>query len=238
MAPEKKKFISLKVPLLNKEVELFGRTLSDFNGKSIKIDLTNELRGKGVELRFKISADEENSSMELKELNLFGSYIRRMVRKGTDYVEDSFQVKCKDTEVIIKPFLITRKKVSREVKGSLRKVSKEFIIEYVKDKTFENIALDLVNNKLQKELSLKLKKVYPLAFCDVRSLISLNKTVSIKTSNKKAKVSDKQESTELEAEPKEEVKEKKVKKETKPKKEKVSKADKEKAEEEISESEE
>jgi ribosomal protein S3AE len=116
------------------------------------------------------------------KMELVKSYIRRMMRKRTDYVEDSFNAKCKDVNVMVKPFLITRKKVSRAIRKNLRNTAKTFLLEYLKDREFNEVCEELRNGSLQKALLPKLKKVYPLSFCDLRvfetkeiSKISLDK---------------------------------------------------------------
>ncbi|HDL02281.1 MAG TPA: hypothetical protein ENH20_00430, partial [Candidatus Pacearchaeota archaeon] len=103
-------------------------------------------------------------------LNLASSYIRRMMRKRTNYVEDSFQVRCADIRATFKPHLITRKKVSRVVRKNLRNTCQEFIIEYTKEKDFLEVCQNTFDGTLQKEMLSKLKKVYPLSFCDIRIL--------------------------------------------------------------------
>jgi ribosomal protein S3AE len=96
--------------------------------------------------------------------------IRRMVRKGTNYVEDSILTKCKDAEIIVKPFLITRRKVSREVRKALRNRVEEEIEAEFKTKTFEKLFDEILKNSVQKSISLKLKKTYPLSACEIRVL--------------------------------------------------------------------
>jgi ribosomal protein S3AE len=95
-------------------------------------------------------------------------FLKRMVRKGTNYVEDSFSTEAKDSQIKIKPFLITRRKVSRAVRKALREKAKKEIISYVKTKTTNEIFEDILENTLQKSLSLKLKKIYPLSTCEIR----------------------------------------------------------------------
>ena len=99
---------------------------------------------------------------------LVGSYIRRMMRKGADYVEDSFITDCRDIRAVVKPFLITRNKVSRAVRKELRDRAKSYIQSYFKTRTAHELFSDIITNKFQKELSLKLKKIYPLALCEIR----------------------------------------------------------------------
>ena len=97
-------------------------------------------------------------------------FLKKIVRKGTNYVEDSFSTSCKNGQVRIKPFLITRRKVSRRVRKALREKAHEELINYVKDKKSETLFEDLLKNSIQKPLSLKLKKIYPLSFCEIRIL--------------------------------------------------------------------
>lgn len=165
---EKKKFHPIQIPLLNREIELLGYGESDFEGRYVKLDLTNSLKGKALELKLRVKEEKGKITASPVSAYLQGLYIRRMIRKGTDYVEDSFLTQCKNHRIRIKPFLITRKGVPRKVKRGLREKAKSEIIEYVKNKIFENLVLEIINNKLQKELMPKLKKIYPLGLCEIR----------------------------------------------------------------------
>jgi len=165
---EKKKFYKIEIPALGKPVELFGNSLESFNNQTIKLDLTRMLRGKSIEVLFKINATNEKASAVPLKLTLLGFFIRRMLRTGIDYVEDSFSADCKEGKLRIKPFLIARKKVSRKVRKALRDTAREYITDYIKDKDFNGLIEDILSNKLQKSLSLKLKKVYPLSLCEIR----------------------------------------------------------------------
>jgi ribosomal protein S3AE len=164
---EKKKYITVKVPVMGSEMRLLG-TADELNKKTIKLDLTRKLRGKGLTMRLRILKQNEELVAIPNNLELTASYIRRMMRKRSDYVEDSFQTNCTDIKVTIKPFLITRKKVSRAVRKNLRNTAKEFLLEYVKDKDFIDVCNELISGTIQKTMLPKLKKVYPLSFCDIR----------------------------------------------------------------------
>ena len=167
---EKKKFYKIEVPLMNRQIELFGNSLSSFNNQTVRLDLTRMLRGKSIEVVFKINATNEKAVAIPIKLALLGFFIRRMMRTGIDYVEDSFSADCKEGKLRIKPFLIARKKVSRKVRKALRDTAREYITAYIKDKSFEDMVEEIISNKLQKSLSLKLKKVYPLALCEIRMI--------------------------------------------------------------------
>jgi ribosomal protein S3AE len=64
--------------------------------------------------------------------------------------------------------LITRRKVSRAVRKALREKAKEELINYVKNKNTETLFEELLKGQIQKTLSLILKKIYPLALCEIR----------------------------------------------------------------------
>ena len=165
----KKKFITVEVPILNESLEVLG-TLEDLQGRSLKLDLARKLRGKGLELTVQILSKDEKLYGIPRRLELMRFYLLRMMRKRVNYVEDSFEAQCKDVVVTIKPFLITRKKVSRAVRGNLRRTAKEFILTYIKDLTFMQLAELTISGEFQKDMLPKLKKVYPLSFSDLRIL--------------------------------------------------------------------
>jgi len=170
VAKRKKRFWDVDMPVLNKQTHLYGFDLKDLNNRIIKYDLTRILRGKNSVIQLRVNTDEEKATSTPIKLNLLPSYLKRSVRKGTDYVEDSFDVKCEETEIKIKLLLVTRKRVSRAVRKALREKAREEITNYVKDKKVAEIFEDLLKNQLQKSLSLKLKKIYPLSLCEVKTL--------------------------------------------------------------------
>ena len=79
-------------------------------------------------------------------------------------------MECADSQLRIKPFLVTRRKVSRAVRKALRNKAKEELIIYLKNKKTDDIFDEVLRNQLQKTLSLKLKKIYPLSTCEIRIL--------------------------------------------------------------------
>ena len=170
IAKKKKKFFDVEMPIIGKQTQLQAFEISELNGKFITYDLTRILRGKSILLQLKVKVEKEKAIAIPREIKLMPYFLRRMVRKGTDYVEDSFSANCKDAEIKIKPLLITRRRVSKNVRKALREKAKEELIAYLKTKKYEDIFEDLLKNKLQKELSLKLKKIYPLSLCEVKSL--------------------------------------------------------------------
>lgn len=158
------------MPILGKTTQLYAYGINELKERTITYDLTRILRGKGTLLKLNVEIKDEEAIAYPKEILLMPYFLKRVVRKGTDYVEDSFQAKTKNHLVTIKPFLVTRKKVSKAVRKALRDKTKEELISYISDKKTESLFDEIIKNKLQKSLSLKLKKIYPLSFCEIRVL--------------------------------------------------------------------
>lgn len=169
-AKKKKKFFDVDMPIIGKQTPLYAFEISELKGRYINYDLTRILRGKSILMQLKVNVENEKATATPTQITLMPYFIRRMIRKGTDYVEDSFSVECEDAILRIKPFLITRRKVSRAIKKALREKAKEEIINSLKGKTSERIFESILKSKLQKDLSLILKKIYPLSLYEIRVL--------------------------------------------------------------------
>jgi len=165
----KKSFYDVSAPITSTKIQLYAPNQESLINKTIKLDLTKSLRGKGLELILRIKLEKDKLVGIPESAKLENSYIRRVMRKGVDYVEDSFKTECRDSIVTIKPFLITRRRVSRAVLKALRELTKKNLEAYVKTRTSKELFEEIISNKLQKQLSLKLKKIYPLALCEIRS---------------------------------------------------------------------
>lgn len=175
----KQRFFDVEMPIIGKETQLYGFDTADLVNRTITYDLTRMLRGKNMIIKLRTKEDAGKITSFPVELIVLPSFTRRMIRKGTNYVEDSFSTDCKNARVSIKPFLITRKKVSREVRKSLREKAKEEISVYLKDKEVETIFDDIIKSKIQKHLSITLKKIYPLSLCEIR-MFKVEKPLALK----------------------------------------------------------
>ena len=183
IAKRKKKFFNVEIPLINKQTQLQAYELKELNGKLIDYDLTRILRGKSMILQLKVKLEKEKPTTTPRKIKLMPYFLRRAVRKGTNYIEDSFSTNCKNAQVRIKPFLISRRKVSRAVRKALREKAKEELIKYVKNKTAESLFEEILKNQIQKILSSKLKKIYPLALCEIR-IFEIEKDLEVQKETK------------------------------------------------------
>lgn len=164
----KKSFYEVEAPITSTKILLYSTSSEDLVGKTVNLDLTKSLRGKSLELKLRITLDGDKLTGNPESIELANAYIRRVMRKGTDYVEDSFETDTRDFTVRIKPFLITRRRVSRAVLKALRESARKHLEAYVKTRSAQEIFSEIVSNKLQKQLALHLKKIYPLALCEIR----------------------------------------------------------------------
>ncbi|MBU2503889.1 MAG: hypothetical protein KJ879_02450 [Nanoarchaeota archaeon] len=210
-AKRKQKFFNIAIPLIDREAQLYGYDLEGFHGRTIIYDLTRLLRGKSMILRLKVEIKDGKATTRPVEMKVMPYFIRRMMRKGTNYVEDSFSTECKSSTLRIKPFLITRKKVSRGVRKALREKCREEIVAYVKNKNTEVIFDEIMKNQIQKHLSGILKKIYPLSMCEI-------KTIKVEKENVEAQKATIEEKPKVEAP---EKSEEKAPEEVKPKEKKT-----------------
>ena len=178
-AKKRQRFFEVDMPIINKDTQLYGFDLESLKNKIISYDLTRLLRGKGALLKLKIKIESNNAIAEPIELLVLPYFIRRMMRKGTNYVEDSFSAECKNAQVKIKPFFITRKKVSRAVRKALREKARAELTSYIKNKDTETLFDEIIKSKIQKILSLQLKKIYPLSLCEIR-IFKVEKAIEAK----------------------------------------------------------
>ncbi len=192
IAKRKKKFFEVDIPLVGKQTQLRSFEIESLNKRHITYDLTRVLRGKSVLLGLDVEIKEGKATTIPKQIKLMPYYLRRMVRKGTNYVEDSFSTECKDAQIRIKPFLVTRRKVSRAVRKALREKAKEELISYAKTKKSEELFEEILKNQIQKPLSLKLKKIYPLSLCEIR-IFKVEKVLKEKVQEEIKEVKEKKE---------------------------------------------
>lgn len=167
---KRRKFIDVDIPVLKSKISLIANSPEDLKNKTVKLDLTRQLKGKSLEAVFKIDIENGKAVANPEKIKLMPYFIRRMIRKRISYVEDSILTPSQENMIIIKPFLITRKKVSKAVRKTLRNKCRNWIEDYVAERKNIEIFSEILSNRLQKPLSLYLKKTYPLSLCEIRIL--------------------------------------------------------------------
>jgi len=167
----KLKFFEVELSLIGKKVPILGKNLEDLKDRRIIFDMTRELNGKMAEAKFAVKIKDNKAYGDIVYFGLIQNYARRLVRKGTSPVEDSFVAVSKDGfKLRIKPLLVTRKKVPRSIRRSLRKKARELITNFVEKNEKDKIFHSIINYIMQRQIMIELKKIYPLLICEIRRI--------------------------------------------------------------------
>ncbi|MBW3010815.1 hypothetical protein KY326_01200 [Candidatus Woesearchaeota archaeon] len=173
---KRKKWIPIVAPKLFNHREIgttFIETEADAVGRTIEAtlgQLIGNIRKQNVVLKFRISdVQNERAQTVPLEYKLQPASMKRLVRKSMSKIEDSFVCKTKDNVIVrIKSLLTTRSRAKTSAKTAIHHKSRQFIVNYASNVTFEQLIQDLVNMKLQKDIKNNVTKINPLRACHIR----------------------------------------------------------------------
>jgi ribosomal protein S3AE len=155
--------------------ESFIEEPSTLVGKTIKVNLaqlTGDMKSQNSDVKFEITAVADNKmDTRIIGYSVSPAGIKRFVRRHMTRIDDSIVVMTKDNiKIRIKPFLLTRSKVSRTVEYAMRAALKEELIKLVRETPYETLFSMILKYQLQKEFKEKLSKVYPIRSLEIRML--------------------------------------------------------------------
>ncbi len=147
--------------------QLMGRTVA-----ANLANLTGDIRQQSVTLSFIVtSLDGEAGVADVIGYSMASSAIRRIVRRGSDRLDESLVCDTSDAKKVrIKPMIITKSVTNSGVHHLLRKMLVSSIVKMVKQHTFESLINEIITAKLQVALKGELKKVYPLKAVEISAL--------------------------------------------------------------------
>ena len=147
--------------------KLIGRTVT-----ANLANLTGDIRQQAVTLRFIVNTLEGESGIaDAIGYEMAPSAIRRIVRRGSDRLDESFTCETSDGQkVLIKPMIITKTITNSAVHSSLRKMLVGSVIKHVKKHTFDSLINEIITSKAQMAIKAELKKVYPLKAVEIKTL--------------------------------------------------------------------
>ncbi|MBI2144866.1 hypothetical protein HYU18_00930 [Candidatus Woesearchaeota archaeon] len=147
--------------------KLVGRTVT-----ANLANLTGDIRQQSVTLKFVInSLDGESGVADVKGYEMAPPAIRRIVRRGSDRLDESFSCTTSDGQkVVVKPMVITKTTSNSAVHHSIRKLMVGSVVKYVSKHTFESLINEVITSKLQMAVKTDLKKVYPVKAVEIKSL--------------------------------------------------------------------
>jgi len=127
----------------------------DLIGKTLKLNLStfpNDMRKQNVAVKFSVKTVVDSKAItEITGISLTTAYIKRLVRRGRNKVDDSFLAVSKDKKNIrLKPIIITNAKTERSVTSKLRIELRKILSSSLKNSTSEEFFMNLINQRLQK----------------------------------------------------------------------------------------
>ena len=194
-AAKKKKWFEVVAPKAFQE-QIIGEStafeLRDLIGKKLTVNLmslTNDPKKQGISITFKITSQKgDKAATEVIGYKILPSSIKRIVRRNKDRLDLTMKCKTKDkATVLLKPIVLTRNLAKGSVKTALMNKIKEKIEKEVAEFKYEDLVKQIIMRKFQKGVMDDLKKIYPLAFCDIRMLSRITEE------EKNAPTEDKQE---------------------------------------------
>lgn len=144
-------------------------------GKTVDVNLmhlTRNMKKQNVNVKFKVIGLENAQGVTRShELYMQPASIKRLVRAGRDRVDESFIIKTNDDVYArIKPLFITYAHQTAAVRTKVRRACVSFLRKYAAEKLLEDLFKEIVDGKVQKELSLKLKDFIRVRNCEIRSI--------------------------------------------------------------------
>lgn len=173
-------------------------------GRNLKVnlkDITGNMKDQNAYVKFTID-EVEGSTLKASAsgFELTATYVKRMVRKNTDRLDDYLVFKTKDgRNVVIKTLLVTQAKAQRSVLKQLRQKMKAYLADEVKNNTFETVIVNLVSRKTQMTLKKILYKIYPINEAAVRVLeFAKNNAVEMQVEESKSEAAAEEDSIDME----------------------------------------
>ncbi len=178
----KPKVSKRKFPVRFKSPEFLNFDLGESNvtdlnnliGKKVIYNLmfiTKNAKHQNIMITFRvIDVSSGEAKTEVAQYEVTSNYLTRILKGGT-LVEDRFVVSTSDgREIIFKPFILTKGKVSRAVASAIRKRVRELVDSFSSKSSDEEIFKSAINGTLQSSIKADIKKIYPIKFLDFRKI--------------------------------------------------------------------
>ncbi|MBS3149286.1 hypothetical protein J4455_01150 [Candidatus Woesearchaeota archaeon] len=137
--------------------------------------LTNDPKNQNIKIIFSVNKIENDIAYsELIRYELVQAFIRRVVRRDRNKIDDSFIAETKDNlKVRIKPIVMTKNQTKGIIVTKIRKEIRDNLLKNIKTLDLKELFMNTINHSLQNSLRESIKKIYPIASCEVRILEKL-----------------------------------------------------------------
>lgn len=133
--------------------------------------LLNDPKKQSITVHFRVQEVKGDTGIaSLVRYNLHTSYLKRLIRKTSNKMEESYALVTKDGQRCrIKPILFTRYRVNNSTLTTLRKKAEEHLRHLFQQHTLAELFFLVISNKLQMDLKGALKTIYPVASCEIKA---------------------------------------------------------------------
>jgi len=148
--------------------------------RTVKVNmmqLMGDMKKQSVNVMFKVNDVKDGKAYtQAVKFEISAFSMKRLAKREKDKLSDSFVVKTADGKLVrLKSVMITNAMTKGAVLASLIKTCRAVCKELVNKIKFEQLIIDMVTYKFQKEVREMLHKVYPLRNFDIRVLELENK---------------------------------------------------------------
>ncbi len=175
MAKAVKKWFSILAPKIFNQIEVSeARGFEDqMLGRTVYVlvsDLTGDMRKSHLKLKLRITdVNGDKLTTRIEELQLLRSYLRSIVRRRVRRIDETIKVSTRDgASITIKPIVITAGLCTKEQERAIRKKIIEVVTETAKERTLDAFILDLISEKLPKDIRKAVTPIYPLRNVEIR----------------------------------------------------------------------
>ena len=177
----KKRWYTLEAPAMFNAVQ-FGETVAAepemLVGRGVRVNLSTIMRAgkrQNVEVHLKVVELKGNvCHTEFVGFEMFPPYLKRLVKRAKQRVDDSFIVTCKDgVAVRLKPLLLVKSSTQHGVMSALRAKSREHFARIAAEMTYPDLVHKILFGEGVRDLKGELRKVFPVGVVEVRALVKV-----------------------------------------------------------------
>ena len=175
-AVSKKKWITIVAPqFLGSEV--IGETLAlepkALMGRYVTTSLaalTGDMKQHSVNVKLKVTSVEDSTAhTEVFGFEMSPSAIKRLVRRNSDRLDDSFVCSTADGKALrLKPVMLTASKTTGAVEKALRHKMIALVARETKALPYEEVVKSILSYKLQSTIRSLLRKTFPVKYFEIK----------------------------------------------------------------------
>ena len=148
-------------------------------------NITDNMRDQSIYLTFKITqVAGKNLQTEATGYYVMPSSLKKITRRNTRRIDESFVVKTKDGQSVrIKPVIVTTHKTVRSIESALRLEMKRSFAREVVQVSFPELLQKLINHAIIATVKKKISKIYPVRALEIKivELARSGKAVEVPT---------------------------------------------------------